>query len=151
MATVSLLDVNSQLYLVDMAVRIERRSFPKNEAINAVDMLREWKKPNNDIFLATLDVKTLVGFAMFSRKGSHASLIKLVVREESRRNGIGSDLVRAGITFLHQRRCQDISLHVDPNRDAARALYFKLGFFVSGSVGDYYAPGRHADIMTLSL
>jgi hypothetical protein len=33
MATVSLLDVNSQLYLVDMAVRIERRSFPKNEVI----------------------------------------------------------------------------------------------------------------------
>jgi ribosomal protein S18 acetylase RimI-like enzyme len=46
---------------------------------------------------------------------------------------------------------QTVTLHVDPTREPAVALYAKLGFARERLVLDYYAQGRDAARMVLEL
>jgi ribosomal protein S18 acetylase RimI-like enzyme len=50
-----------------------------------------------------------------------------------------------------QRRVQTVTLHVDPTRQPAVALYRKLGFVLESLVPDYYATGRDAARMVREL
>ncbi len=68
---------------------------------------------------------------------------KLVVCPESRRQGLGSALIkRAQSKYTH------LSLHVATEREAALALYLKMGFTVQRTIKNYYMEGRDALSMT---
>lgn len=50
-----------------------------------------------------------------------------------------------------ERKVVCAGLHVDPQNDAARKLYQKLGFKMDGVLQDYYSSGRPAWKMLKSL
>jgi ribosomal protein S18 acetylase RimI-like enzyme len=73
------------------------------------------------------------------------------VKESRRRQGHGEALLMAAVEGCRRRRVQRVSLHVDPARAAAVALYRKAGFQVDATVVGYYAPRRDAYRMYMDL
>ena len=92
--------------IYEHAAKLERRAFPKHEAIQPGDMKREFKRQNNEVFFAITKHELLLGYAIFARKSSKANLIKLFVHRDYRRKGIGSGLIHMGIDLLKQQNCQ---------------------------------------------
>lgn len=83
-------------------------------------------------------------------KCSNSGLV-VAVKEGYRRQGYGEALLAAAVERCRRRRVQRLSLHVDPERTAAVALYRKAGFQVDATVQDYYAPQRNAYRMYIDL
>jgi len=75
----------------------------------------------------------------------------VAVKESCRRQGHGEALLAAAVERCRRRKIQRLSLHVDPTRTAAVALYRKAGFQVDTTVEGYYAPHRDAYRMYLDL
>lgn len=73
------------------------------------------------------------------------------VKESCRRQGHGEALLAAAVARCRRRKVQRVSLHVDPARTAAVALYRKVGFQVDATVVGYYAPQRDAYRMYMDL
>jgi ribosomal-protein-alanine N-acetyltransferase len=90
-----------------------------------------------------------VGVISITTVGELADLHRLVVEPRSRRQGIGADLVRAGLEIVRQLGIRAVILDVAYHNEAAIALYQQLGFEQLSARQDYYGPGQHALILKL--
>jgi ribosomal-protein-alanine N-acetyltransferase len=90
-----------------------------------------------------------VGVISITTIGELGDLHRLVVEPRSRRQGIGADLVRAGLEKVQQLGVRAVILDVAYHNEAALALYQQLGFEQLGARQDYYGPGQHALILKL--
>ena len=90
--------------------------------------------------VAVISIKTI---------GELADLHRLVVEPGSRRRGVGTDLVRAGLEVVRQLGVRAVILDVAYHNEPAIALYQQLGFEQLSARQDYYGPGRHALILKL--
>ena len=90
--------------------------------------------------VAVISIKTI---------GELADLHRLVVESGSRRRGIGTDLVRAGLEVVRQLGVRAVILDVAYHNEPAIALYQQLGFEQLSARQDYYGPGQHALILKL--
>ncbi|OEL35310.1 hypothetical protein BAE44_0003675 [Dichanthelium oligosanthes] len=143
--------------VIDNIVRLERRIFPKHESL-ARSIHDELKRRNSGLIYVTSsaaaggDGDEVVGYAMYTCPTSLcASITKLAVKESCRRQGHGEALLAAAVERCRRRKVQRVSLHVDPARTAAVALYRKAGFLVDATVVGYYAPQRDAYRMYMDL
>ncbi|KAF0930998.1 hypothetical protein E2562_038559 [Oryza meyeriana var. granulata] len=152
--------------VIDDIVRLEKRIFPKHESL-ARTFHEELKRRNTGLIYSTPTATTgdgedaatgadeeeeVVGYTMYTCATSlSASITKLAVKESCRRQGHGESLLRAAVESCRRRRVQRVSLHVDPARTAAVALYRKVGFQVDATVEGYYAPHRNAYRMYMDL
>nr|CAB3499238.1 unnamed protein product [Digitaria exilis] len=142
--------------IIDNIVRLERRIFPKHESL-ARSIHEELKRRNSGLIYMTSsaaggDGDEVVGYAMYTIPTSLcASITKLAVKESCRRQGHGEALLAAAMARCRRRKVQRVSLHVDPARTAAVALYRKVGFQVDATVVGYYAPQRDAYRMYIDL
>ena len=92
----------------------------------------------------------VLAYAVVEWRSLAGGVGKLCVKESCRRRGLGERTLRTALRVLLRRRVSVCTLHVDPQRAAAVALYRKLGFVQDGeAVKDYYAPGRDAWRMAL--
>ncbi|KAH9309227.1 hypothetical protein KI387_037138, partial [Taxus chinensis] len=123
-------EYENEKVLVEEIVKLERRIFPKHESL-ASSLYEELQKRNCGMIYACAAAEkkiSLVGYVMYSWPSClHASINKLAVREEYRRQGHGEALLMAAVEKCKTRNVQSISLHVDPIRTAAVSLYQKLG------------------------
>uniref|UniRef100_A0A0E0EZJ9 N-acetyltransferase domain-containing protein n=1 Tax=Oryza meridionalis TaxID=40149 RepID=A0A0E0EZJ9_9ORYZ len=154
--------------VIDDIVRMEKRIFPKHESLSRT-FHDELKRRNTALIYsaaaATIPTtgdaaassssssdEEVVGYAMYTCATSLcASITKLAVKENRRRQGHGEALLMAAVEGCRRRRVQRVSLHVDPARAAAVALYRKAGFQVDATVVGYYAPHRDAYRMYMDL
>jgi ribosomal-protein-alanine N-acetyltransferase len=90
-----------------------------------------------------------VGVISITTVGELADLHRLVVEPRSRRQGIGADLVRAGLEIVRQLGVRAVILDVAYHNEAAIALYQQLGFEQLSARQHYYGPGQHALILKL--
>ena len=90
-----------------------------------------------------------VGVISITTIGELGDLHRLVVEPRSRRQGIGTDLVRAGLETVRQLGVRAVILDVAYHNEAAIALYQQLGFEQLSARQDYYGPGQHALILKL--
>ena len=90
-----------------------------------------------------------VGVISITTVGELADLHRLVVEPRSRRQGIGADLVRAGLEIVRQLGIHAVILDVAYHNEAAIALYQQLGFEQLSARQHYYGPGQHALILKL--
>ena len=90
-----------------------------------------------------------VGVISIAIMGELADLHRLVVAPRSRRQGIGADLVQAGLDLARQAGVGAVSLDVAYHNEAAISLYQQLGFEQLSARQDYYGPGQHALILKL--
>ncbi|XP_048328100.1 uncharacterized protein LOC125421934 [Ziziphus jujuba] len=136
---------------VEDIVKLERKIFPKHESL-ARSFDEELIKKNSGLLYVEVDNGQLAGYVMYSWPSSlYASITKLAVKENYRRQGYGKELLEAAIQKCRTRNVQRISLHVDPLRTPAMNLYQKLGFKVDSLVKGYYSPDRDAYRMYLDF
>ncbi|KAI5660830.1 hypothetical protein M9H77_20153 [Catharanthus roseus] len=131
--------------VVEEIVRIEKKIFPKHESL-ARTFDEELKKKNSGLLFSHVEEDgDVAGYVMYSWPSSlSASITKLAVKENYRRQGIGEELLKAAIDKCRRRKIQRVSLHVDPERTAAMNLYKKLGFRVDALIEGYYSQNRNA-------
>ncbi|GER41563.1 acyl-CoA N-acyltransferases-like protein [Striga asiatica] len=136
--------------VLEEIVRIEKRAFPKHESL-ANSFQEEVKKSNSGLIYSQIGDE-IAGYVMYSWPSSlSASITKLAVKENFRRQGLGEALLQAAIEKCKSRNIHRISLHVDPSRTAAVSLYKKLGFQVDCLVECYYSSDRNAYRMYLDF
>lgn len=145
---------NEALEILAQISRVEKKTFPTNEAFGFGEEL--WrKKPNTRVLYvtnATEETRSgLIAYAVYVRQKGVALLHKVCVVEASRRQGVGQQLMSYIQERLRKEGCQYIQLWVDKAREPARALYRRCGFDEREEIPDYYAPGRTGIRMTLDL
>jgi len=98
--------------------------------------------------------KRAVGFITVRQAADEAEILTIAVHPRHRRGGVGRLLLEAALRHLYADRVKLIFLEVDPDNDAALALYRRAGFEAVGERPDYYAAGagrRKAITMRLKL
>ncbi|EEF44455.1 putative [ribosomal protein S18]-alanine N-acetyltransferase [Ricinus communis] len=134
--------------IVREIVKMERKIFPKHESL-AGFFDEELKKKNSGLLYVELNSE-VIGYVMYSWPSSLcASITKLAVKENYRKQGFGEALLKAAIEKCRTRKARRISLHVDPLRTSAMSLYKKLGFQVDALIQSYYSSERNAYRMYL--
>jgi len=158
MAAISVLSLESwsqtstsRTDLLDQVKRAERKTFPRNEAL---DFEAELSKRNVQLTIIAENVSApgparLAAYLVLTRTRSTALLHKLCVLKQYRRRGIASQLLRLQFEQAKKSGRTRIQLWVDGERTAAQSLYSKVGFKEVERVNDYYAPGRTGIKMVL--
>lgn len=146
---------NQAFEILDQIARVEKKTFPTNEAFPFGQEL--WKKkPNTRVLYVTCASEAgtrpaLTAYAVYVRQKGVALLHKVCVVEAFRRQGIGHRLMDYIRLRLQKEGCQYIQLWVDKAREPARALYAGNGYQEREEIPDYYAPGRTGIRMVLDL
>lgn len=127
--------------LADLA-SIERDGF--SEAWDEA-ALRPWLEPERGLALVAEDSGGgLAGYALFLLAPGEAELLRIAVRRELRRDGIGGRLVAGGLARLRRGGRPVVTLEVRADNRAARALYGRFRFAEVGTRRAYYADGCDA-------
>ncbi|XP_004514448.1 uncharacterized protein [Cicer arietinum] len=151
MATMAIIELERNSgKVVEEIVKLERKIFPKHESL-ASFFHNELKKKNSGLLYLHVDGE-LAGYVMYSWPSSlYASITKLAVKEQWRKQGHGEALLKAAIEKCRTRKISRILLHVDPLRTPALNLYKKHGFQVDCLVDGYYSSDRNAYRMYLDF
>ena len=126
---------------------LERSGFPDAERWSERSWLGEILGEGRTILIARRQHP--VGVISMKTIGELADLHRIVVEPRSRRRGIGTDLVRAGLEAVRQFGVREVILDVGYRNEPAIALYQQLGFEQLSARQDYYGPGQHALILKL--
>lgn len=147
---------------------IERRSFPKHESLSEI-IRHEVRQRSRTLLLARprseapAPAPPVLGYVLLERSAVAVHVTKLAVVEAHRRRGIGRALLRDAMRRARApqrgergrsacaRPVGTVTLHVDPERTGAVALYASLGFRETSRRVDYYQVGRDAAFMELDL
>jgi ribosomal-protein-alanine N-acetyltransferase len=124
---------------------LEQAGFPAAEQWSARSWRGELLGERRTILVAR--AQHPVGVISITTVGELADLHRLVVEPRSRRQGIGADLVRAGLEIVRQLGIRAVILDVAYHNEAAIALYQQLDFEQLSARQDYYGPGQHALIL----
>ena len=124
---------------------LERTGFPEPERWSERSWLGELVAENRRVLLARANQP--VGVVTLSVTGELAELLRLVVAPAHRRNGIGSQLVDAGLEAVRRAGARAAMLEVGYTNEPAIALYQRPGFEQLRVRESYYGPGRHALIL----
>jgi ribosomal-protein-alanine N-acetyltransferase len=93
----------------------------------------------------------LRAFLIARFSGAECELENLVVANQHRRRGLGSQLLHALIATARERNLERVLLEVRESNHAARALYAKRGFQENGRRTGYYSqPAEDAILLALS-
>lgn len=138
--------------LLSQLIKLEKRLFPKSASFRAPGDLEQELKRRNTVLMYTDTLDGAVtGYIIFTMHGLVAHITKLLVVPEARRQGIGRQLVLAGMEAARKRRVGSITLHVDASNEPALGLYTGLGFVSETLLKDYYTLGRDAYKMRWEL
>jgi [ribosomal protein S18]-alanine N-acetyltransferase len=98
------------------------------------------------------DAKNLNGLLIARISGDECELENVVVRRQRQSQGLGSKLLHALAEAARKQNVTHIFLEVRESNAAARALYEKSGFEISGRRKSYYSnPAEDAVLYTLQL
>ena len=132
---------------LDAIMLVERSGFPAAEQWSERSWRGELLGEGKTILIAR--AQHPVGVVSIKSLGELADLHRLVVEPHSRRRGIATDLVRAGLEMVRRLGVREAILDVGYDNEPAIALYQQLGFEQLGARQNYYGPGRHALILKL--
>jgi ribosomal-protein-alanine N-acetyltransferase len=132
---------------LDAIMLLERSGFPAAEQWSERNWRGELLGESRTILIAR--AQHPVGVISIKTIGELADLHRLVVEPRSRRRGIGTDLVHAGLEAVRQLGAREVILEVPYRNEPAIALYQRLGFEQLSVRQDYYGPGQHALILKL--
>jgi [ribosomal protein S18]-alanine N-acetyltransferase len=132
---------------LDAIMLLERSGFPAAEQWSERSWRGELLGEGRTILIAR--AQHPVGVISIQTIGELADLHRLVVDSRSRRHGIGTELVRAGLDVVRRLGVREVILDVAFDNEPAIALYQQLGFEQLRVRQDYYGPGQHALILKL--
>jgi ribosomal-protein-alanine N-acetyltransferase len=131
---------------LDAVLDIERQSFA--EPWSAGLFRHELRLPFSHCVVARDGTGRVLGYVCWWVVGDEVHLLNLAVHPEVRRHGIGRELLRLVRESAEQAAARLVTLEVHHDNEAAQALYAAHGFVPTGLRRNYYAPGRHALVMT---
>jgi [ribosomal protein S18]-alanine N-acetyltransferase len=126
---------------------LERAGFPAAEQWSERSWRGELLGEGRTILIAR--AQHPVGVISIKTLGELADVHRLVVEPRSRRRGIGTALVRAGLERVRQHGVREVILDVGYGNEPAIALYQQLGFEQLSARQNYYGPGQDALILKL--
>ena len=97
------------------------------------------------------DHDQLLGVATFQHMLDVADLHRVVVAPAARGRGVGTRLVRHGMSWARAEGAERMLLEVEHENAPALALYERLGFTRIDTRLDYYGPGAHALVLERRL
>lgn len=110
------------------------------------------QKSPHPIAYISEEAGAVLGFVIARVIGPDCELENIVVDRTNRSRGIGSDLIHALIKAAIVQRVECLFLEVRESNQAARALYEKYGFAITGRRKGYYtAPAEDAVLYALRL
>jgi ribosomal-protein-alanine N-acetyltransferase len=135
---------------LDRVLRMERLSFssPWNRSIflhelHSNPMAASWVLEREG---------RLLGYASVWFRGDELKINNLVIDPAHRRSGLAGRLLRALLSRGRRTGCSKATLEVRPSNLAARRLYEKHGFEVTGRLSNYYRrEGEDALVMERPL
>ena len=93
----------------------------------------------------------ILGFIVAENRRKTGHIITIDVIAETRRTGVGSDLLRAAEDRLLGAGAATVALETPVNNDAAIRFYKQQGYFVKKTVARYYSNQLDALVMTKDL
>ena len=96
-------------------------------------------------------VGTAQGFILARATGGEAEILTLAVLPAARRQGLGTELVRAAAIRAEALQAETLFLEVGQDNAPARGLYERLGFSKVGTRKAYYDGAEDALILRASL
>lgn len=96
----------------------------------------------------------VIGYLVVRRESvrrSRAELPTFAVREDMRRRGVGSALMRQTLGYLESTGVRRLDLQVNIRNGAARRFYKRHGFKTLRTLRGYYGPEGDALLMSLCL
>jgi ribosomal protein S18 acetylase RimI-like enzyme len=118
--------VNDRTQLASLWNRVFPDDPPHNEPNQVIDA----KLQVDSLIFVAIDSESIVGAVMAGYDGHRGWLYAVAVDAASRRQGIGSALVRQAVSALEQLGCIKINLQVRASNAAVVAFYESLGFKV---------------------
>lgn len=118
--------------------RLQRRAFPPRLAYSLATLMLLWALPWVRVLTARRGDR-VVGCIIGDRTIDGGRVINLAVDPDARRQGIGAALLGA---IDRAFPGGDITLMVQAENSAARALYRRAGYIDEATMIDYYGPGR---------
>jgi ribosomal-protein-alanine N-acetyltransferase len=128
---------------------IEDESFPNPYPRILIERLI---RDNADTFLVAVDhSKKVMGYCIVSVDGTFAHLISIAVKQNNRRKGIATALLKEQLAYLEEHDVREIWLEVSAKNTDAIDLYLKLGFTAAETIQSYYSDGSAALRMRIIL
>lgn len=138
-------------FLLSSIKKVEKRTFPSNEAL---DFNVELPKRTTNLWCAftqACEKLELFGYVVYGRSKLVTRVHKVCVVEEQRGKGIGKWMLSLVLVDLKNGGAGTVDLWVDKSREVARRLYIACGFRERETVENYYSPGRDAIRMAIEL
>ncbi len=130
---------------VEAIACIERTAFSMPWSVNA---FTDAVKSRNYIYLTALEDNQIVGYAGCTVAGDEGDITNIAVTEECRGCGIGEMLMRKLLEQACSAGVMQLFLEVRESNKAARALYAKTGFEITGVRKNFYQkPAENAILM----
>ena len=89
-------------------------------------------------WLVAVENGKLLGYVGSQSVMDEADMMNVAVEPNSRRRGIGRQLVEALVRVLAEKQVHSLTLEVRASNEPAKALYEKLGFLQIGRRPNYY-------------
>jgi len=123
---------------------IDRASFSDEIAYDSVELSFLMKRPGAETLVLEED-GAIAAFLLMevNRRRKRATLVTLDVRNEKRRHGYASDLLRHSENILQGYGVISFDLQVDTRNEGALSFYRKHEFQIERRLEKYY-PGGHA-------
>ncbi|CAM5411991.1 N-acetyltransferase OS=Streptomyces aurantiogriseus OX=66870 GN=GCM10010251_37950 PE=4 SV=1 [Streptomyces aurantiogriseus] len=133
-------------------VRLDEEAFPADPYPYFV--LRQLLASFPDFVFVLDDGEGLGGYVLSTPPNAAQSwILSLGIAPGLRGQGLGKQLMTQILGHLRAEGVHSVTLSVEPRNHAAIALYQSLGFTADpgGPRQDYFGPGAHRLLMTLSL
>ena len=133
-------------------LEIDEASFPGGVAYDAVELDYFMNREGAETIVAE-ENGMIVAFLIMElhRTRRTATIVTLDVRENYRRNGYGSQLLKRSEEMLTDHGVECYDLQVDVTNQSAISFYKKHGFRMVRSLRHYYANGHDAYLMVKDL
>jgi [ribosomal protein S18]-alanine N-acetyltransferase len=118
--------------------RLQRRAFPPRLAYTLPTLVLLWALPWVCLLVARRN-GAIAGCVIGDRVIEGARVVNLAVDPDARRHGVGTALLQAIERALP---AGDMTLMVQEENVAARALYRRAGYIEESESPNYYGPGR---------
>lgn len=115
--------------------------------------LRQFFDLAGPLFVRASSRGELVGYgiALPSAGSRDGWILSVAVRQDLRRQGVGSALVKALVEQARTAGLDTLRLTVDPANAAARTFYEALGFVEEKAVRDYFGSGMDRIVMRTTV
>ena len=134
---------------LEEVLAVERVSFPGPWTRDG--FITELKREPAVCLTARLEGR-VAGYLVFWVLPPEIHILNIAVRPDLRYRGIGRTLLDYLFAYAGERGADRLFLEVRPSNVAARALYKRAGFLVTGKRPNYYAEeGEDAILLTKSL